>query len=231
VGTQRIAWSLAVLTLLVAPRAASARNLEIALSNEENLETAGAPSAPMDVSKPPEATPDVPLSKSHRDDLLSQFKGLVHMGLKKVAYDKWEGREMADCSKADKSGERWEYRCEIITGEGIGDYYFFPSESRQLATLQELDIRVDTADDNILEDFRRPVQLLFGNGSLVTKPVVQAKVRGPIRHWNTGEDIAELFIDHAVRPEGSVRFVWMRSPLVAGGQASLPDTQASVKPQ
>ena len=57
--------------------------------------------------------------------------------------------------------------------------------------------------------------------SLVQKPVVRAKATGVIRHWNTGTDIAELFIDHSVRPEGSVRFIWMRSPWVAGQQASL----------
>jgi len=67
------------------------------------------------------------------------------------------------------------------------------------------------------------VQELFGKGVLVAKPVFQAQTSGPIRHWNTGEDIVELFIDHGVRPEGSVRFVWMRSPLVAGSQARLLD--------
>ncbi len=224
VRTQQIIWSLAFLVLLIGPQSSSAKDIELAFSNEQNLETAGAPYAPMDVSRPPEAPPDVPLSKSHRDDLLSQFQGLVHMGLKKTSYEKWEGRDMADCSKPERPAERWSYRCEIITGEGTGDYYFYPNETRRLATLQELDIRVDAADEKILDDFRRPVQQLFGKGFLVPKPVVQAEARGPIRHWNTGEDIAELFIDHGVRPEGSVRFVWMRSPLVAGSQALLVNT-------
>jgi len=220
-----------LLILLPACRTASAQDIKLVFSKDQNLETAGAPYAPMDVSRSPETGSDMSLSKSHRAELLSQFKGLVHMGLKKATYEKWEGRDMADCMKPEKPDARWSYRCEIITGEGTGDYYFYPSESRRLATLQELDIRVDAADEKILDDFRRPVQDLFGKGTLVAKTTVQSQAIGPIRHWNTGEDIAELFIDHSVRPEGAVRFVWMRSPLVGGTQARLPDGQASLKSQ
>jgi hypothetical protein len=173
--------------------------------------------------------PTVPLSSNQRSELLGEFKGLVHMGLRKATYETWEGKDMADCDKPQRAEERWTYRCEIITGQGNGYYYFFPNESRQASTLQELDIRVDAADERLLDDFRRPVQELFGQASFVEKTTVRSKPTGPIRHWNTGEEIAELFIDHAVRPEGSVRFVWMRSPLAAGANASLPDRQPAAE--
>jgi len=198
---------------------ASAREIEPASSKEQNIESAGAPYAPLEVSRPLEVSAGLPLTKDHRAELLSEFKGLVHMGLRKATYERWEGKDMADCSKPDNPQERWMYRCQIITGEGNGFYYFYPGESRRTATLQELDIRVDAADEKVLDDFRRPVQELFGKGSLVERPAVRAQPRGPIRHWNSGNDIAELFIDHSIRPEGSVRFVWMRAPLVGGQQA------------
>jgi hypothetical protein len=192
-----------------------------AQAQEPTLSTAGAAYAPLDVSKKG-VDPTVPLSNSQRNELLSEFKGLVHMGMRKIAYDQWEGKDMADCDKPQRSSERWSYRCEIITGDGNGYYYFYPNETRQTATLQELDIRVQAADETLLDDFRRPVQELFGRASFVEKTSVQAKPTGPIRHWNTISDVVELFIDRGVRPEGSVRFVWMRSPLVSGAQASLP---------
>jgi hypothetical protein len=190
-------------------------------AQELSLSAAGAAYAPLDVTKRGQ-DPTVPLSNSQRNELLSEFSGLVHMGLRKVAYEQWEGKEMADCDRPQSRQDRWSYRCEIITGEGNGYYYFYPNETRQAATLQELDIRVHAADERLLDDFRRPVQELFGRASFVEKTTVQAKPTGPIRHWTTLSDIAELFIDRSVRPEGSVRFVWMRSPLVSGAQASLP---------
>ncbi len=189
---------------------------------EVKLESAGAPYAPLEITKGSAHDPSMPLSKSQRNELLGEFKGLVHMGLQKAVYEQWKGREMADCSPSDREDEKWSYRCEIITGQGNGYYYFFPNESRQVSTLQELDIRVHAADDKLLDDIRRPVQDLFGQASFVLKPRVRSKPTGPIRHWNTGQEVAELFIDHAERPEGSVRFVWMRSPLASGDHARLP---------
>jgi hypothetical protein len=195
--------------------------LSLASAQDPALESAGAPYAPLEVSKKGQ-DPLVPLSNSQRSELLGEFKGLVHMGLRKVAYEQWEGKEMADCDKPQRADDRWSYRCEIITGQGNGYYYFFPNEARQASTLQELDIRVHAADERLLDDFRRPVQDMFGQASFVDKTTVRSKPSGRIRHWNSNEDIAELFMDHAVRPEGSVRFVWMRSPLAAGAQVSLP---------
>jgi hypothetical protein len=193
------------------------------LAQDPSLSSAGSPYAPLEVTKRGQ-DPTVPLSVSQRHELLGEFKGLVHMGLRKASYEQWEGKDMADCDKPQHAEDRWSYRCEIITGQGNGYYYFFPNESRQTSTLQELDIRVHSADEGLLDDFRRPVQDLFGRASFVAKPTVRSKPTGLIRHWNTGEDVAELFIDHAVRPEGSVRFVWMRSPLAAGAHARLPDS-------
>jgi hypothetical protein len=226
-GRSRFTWGLAVCAFLSLSRVASAREIELASSKEQNLETAGAPYAPLEVSRPLTVSPSLPLTKDHRAELLSEFKGLVHMGLRKVSYERWEGKDMADCTKPESPEDRWAYRCQIITGEGNGFYYFYPGESRRTATLQELDIRVDAADEKVLDDFRRPVQELLGKGSIVERPSVRAKPRGPIRHWNTGDDIAELFIDHSIRPEGSVRFVWMRAPLVGGQQAKAPANTGS----
>jgi len=188
---------------------------------EPVLESAGAPYAPLEVNHKGH-DPLIPLSKSERDELLGEFKGLVHMGLRKVTLQQWEGKDMADCDKPQTAEDHWSYRCEIITGQGNGYYYFFPNESRQASTLQELDIRVHATDERLLDDFRRPVQDMFGQASFVEKTTVRAKPSGRIRHWNTREDVAELFMDHGVRPEGSVRFVWMRSPLASVDHASLP---------
>lgn len=192
---------------------------------EVSLESAGAPYAPLEISKGSTHDPRMPLTKSQRNELLGEFKGLVHMGLHKSNYEQWKGREMADCSPADRDDQKWSYRCEIITGQGNGYYYFYPNESRQMSTLQELDIRVNAGDEKLLDDIRRPVQDLFGQASFVLKPRVRSKPSGPIRRWNTGEDIAELFIDRGERPEGTVRFVWTRSPLAAGGHAALPNPE------
>jgi hypothetical protein len=213
---------LAVLAGLSVSGLASARDIELASSKDLTVETAGAPYAPLEVSKTVQVSPSLPITQDHRAELLSEFKGLVHMGLLKASYETWKGKDMADCAKPENPEERWAYRCQIITGEGNGFYYFYPGESRRTATLQELDIRMDAADEKVLDDFRRPVQELFGRGSMVSTPAVRAKTRGPIRHWNTGNDVVELFIDHSVRPEGTVRFVWMRSPLVGGAHAALP---------
>jgi len=198
--------------------------LQTGIAQDPALESAGAPYAPLEVSKQTGRDPSVPLSHSERDELLSEFRGLVHMGLHPVAYERWEGKEMADCDKPSRSQDRWSYRCEIITGQGNGYYYFYPNESRQAATLQELDIRVNATDERLLDDFRGPVQNLFGRASFVEKASVSAKPSGPIRHWETRSDVAELFIDHGVRPEGSVRFIWLRSPLVSSAHAFLTET-------
>ena len=209
------------LFLLLLPFAAGA-----VLAQDPSLESAGASYAPLEVSKKM-SDPLVPLSSSQRNELLGEFKGLVHMGLHKVTLEKWEGKDMADCDKPQRAEDRWSYRCEIITGQGNGYYYFYPTESRTASTLQELDIRVNAADEQLLDDFRRPVQEMFGRASFVEAPTVHTKTSGPIRHWATQDDTAELFIDHTVRPEGSVRFVWMRSPLISNARASLTRAPSS----
>jgi hypothetical protein len=182
---------------------------------------AGEAYAPLDVSKHDASL--TPLTASQRRELLGEFKGLVHLGLRQVSYDRWEGRDMADCTPPASSGDRWSLKCEVITGQGDGMYYFYPSQARRTATLQHMDIRVDAADEKLLDDFRRPVQEFLGKASFVEKPSVQAKASGLIRRWSAGDDTAELFIDHSSRPQGAVRFVWMRSLLAAGAQAWLKD--------
>lgn len=190
---------------------------------DPNLTSAGAPYAPMDASKASDSY--AKLSASERDELLSEFKGLVNLGLRAVPYEKWNAKEMADCERPDRNvSVSWTHRCEIITGQGNGYYYFYPNETRQASTLQELDIRLHASDEQLLDDFRRPVQDLFGRASFVDNPTtVKTKAASPIRRWNTNSDVVELFMDRSVRPEGSVRFVWKRSPLVSSSQASLPN--------
>jgi len=199
------------------------------MSQDPSLETAGEPYAPLDVTKRPGQDPRHPLSSSQRQELLGEFKGLVHMGLRESTYEAWEGKKIADCDASQNPRDRWSYRCEILTGQGSGLYYFYPNESRHVATLQNLDIRVDASAEKLLDDFRQPVQALFGQASFVPTPTVRARTTGVIRHWNSGSDVAELFIDHSVRPEGSVRFVWLRSPLVGGAHAEGPKKTPDVQ--
>jgi hypothetical protein len=197
-------------------------------AQDPNLETAGAPYAPLDVSKKHD-DPTVPLSQSQRDELLDEFKGLVNLGMHKVSYESWEGKDMADCDGPQNGDDHWSHRCEIITGQGEGYYYFYPSESHKTSTLQQLDVRVNASDEKLLDDFRWPVQQLFGKASFVEKPSVRSKPSGPIRRWDTGSDVAELFIDHSTRPEGAVRFVWTRAPLIASLHAGLSSQLAQAK--
>lgn len=214
---KRILFTLSILSLTLGAQAASQRQ-----QTEPSLTTAGAPYAPIDVTK---RSSDMytQLSSSERVELLSEFKGLVHLGLRTVSYERWDAKEMADCdTPASGASVKWTHRCEIITGQGNGYYYFYPNESRQASTLQELDIRLHASDEKLLDDFRRPVQELFGRASFVDNPTVKAKAASPVRRWNTNSDVVELFMDRSVRPEGSVRFVWKRSPLVSSSQASLP---------
>jgi hypothetical protein len=191
---------------------------------EPPLSTAGAPYAPLDVSKKSQ-DPLIPLTAGQRVELLSEFKGLVHLGMRKTPFESWGAKEMADCERPGQgSGDTWSHKCEIITGQGNGFYYFYPNETRQTATLQAVDIRVHASDQRLLDDFKLPVQDMFGRASLVETTTVKSKPTSPIRRWSTVSDVIELFMDRSVRPEGSVRFVWKRAPLVSTAQASLPKT-------
>src|SRR5579872_1361386 len=156
--------------------------------NEVASATEGRPYAPLDVSHASHEDPYRILTPEERKDLLGEFKGLVHMGLEKTSYEHWSGKSMADCEsgngnkKADSGEDRWQYKCEIITGEGNGLYYFYPDESRRAYTLQRVDVRLHTGDHDLLNDVRRSLQTLFGRSS---------SVEGRY-HWETTEDIAEL---------------------------------------
>lgn len=158
------------------------------------------------------------LTQEEREDLLGEFKGLVHMGLEKASYERWSGRNMSDCESASGArqaagGEdRWQYKCEIITGQGNGFYYFYPNESRQAYTLQRVDVRLHTGDRGLLNEMRRSLQGLFGKSSSVDGRY----------HWETTEDVAELFIEGPDGdPQKLIRFVWNRSPLTGSRQAML----------
>jgi len=184
--------------------------------NEVAPATEGRPYAPLDVSQESHEDPYRTLTPEEREDFLGEFKGLVHMGMEKTSYDRWSGKSMSDCESAGNNQaagdwkDRWQYKCEIITGEGNGFYYFYPDESRRAFMLQRVDVRLHTGDHGLLNDVRRSLQTLFGRSS---------SVDGHYR-WETAEDVAELFVES---PEGDsqklIRFVWNRAPLGGNRQA------------
>ncbi len=178
----------------------------LTLAQEPALQSAGAAYAPTDPPKQGH-DPTLPLTKFQRNELMSEFKGLVHLGLKKVTYDQWKSKELADCDQSTK--EAWRYRCEIMTGQGNAFYYFYPTGAG--AVLQKFDVRVHASDARLLDDFRTPVQDMFGRASIVEKPTENVKTRGTVRRWNPDGDVIELYMDHTTRAEGAVRFIWTRS--------------------
>jgi hypothetical protein len=187
-------------------------NKTFAQTDELAVYSVYAPNAPMDPKH--EDHSDAPLSKRQRKVLLGEFKGLVHLGLRKTTYSQWEGKDMGDCMHAENSTEHWTQKCIIQTAQGEGTYYFFSSDSQQSANLQDIDIHIDAASAKLLDDFRGPVEDYFGKSSLVERPFVQAKTSGPIHHWDVENTVVELFMDCSTRPEGSVRFIWVRSPQI-----------------
>jgi hypothetical protein len=188
------------------------------LASDPTLSTAGAPYAPLDAKN--RKDPTVPMSGSEREELMSEFRGLVALGLQPQPFEKWQGRSMADCYAHERS-EAWRQKCEIITGQGRGWYYFYPNEARGANTLQHLDIRLDVGDTKLVEDANRQLRGLLGSPEVVPQDKAGVRAKGAVRHWNTGKDVADLYIDVSETPEGRVRFVWKRSPLVAGGSARL----------
>jgi|SRR6185437_10170671 len=184
-----------------------------------NLETAGTSKAPLEISKESLRDPTLPLTKDQRKSFVSEFKGLVYMGLEKASYERWQGRSMSDCVSAEQSPKNapgWEYKCELITGQGGGNYFFYPSENRRRCTLQRIDIHLDAADARLVDDLRASLQALLGRG------VPTFKNQRPGRHWDTGEEVADLFIDSSdPRAPEAVRFVWNRSAQAASSQAKL----------
>ncbi len=194
---------------------------------DSGLSTAGAGFAPLDVSKAASKDPLVPMSSEERLTLLKEFKGLVAMALDKSSYDRWTGRPMSDCFSSESingatdAPAGWHYRCEMITGEGDGFYYFYPSEARRGFTLQHVDIRIEAFDAKLIDEMRSSLHPLLGQSIRPpegTRPVATA--RGPVHHWETSADIAYLFDDvPPSHPQGSVRFLWSRAPLAGTHQA------------
>ena len=189
----------------------------VPLRADLTLNDAGAPYAPTEVNKKEETA--LYLSPSELEDVMKEFRGLVAMGLRPEAYDRWGGRSMADCFPPDQSSESWRYRCEIITAQCNGFYYFFPNESRRNATLQQIDIKIHASENELMDALKKSVRSLFGRETVLEPRQAGVKARGPVRHWNTGTDVADLFVDVSENPAGLVRFVWKRSPLIGGDHA------------
>lgn len=186
-------------------------------AGETGLSTAGAGFAPMDVKKAQD--PLVPISKAQRDEFLQQFKGLIAMGINPQSYARWGGQSMADCEAPARGSDAWCQKCQIDMPDAVGVYYFYPNSKGGACTLQQVDVHVKSTEEVLLKDFRPPLQELLGRGSLT---------QGAGRHWDTGQDIADLFLDVQ---DGSgeppyVHFVWSRSPLIWNNPNALIRTNA-----
>lgn len=160
----------------------------------EQLETAGAPYAPLDPSKVKST-----LTQEDRDDAVKEFKGLMSMALSKVPENRWAGRSMADCERASQKGS-WCSRCEIIMPHANGFYFFYPEGGS--CTLQQFEAHVHT-DGSVMSQMRAPLQSYFGRGESLES--------GMRRRWITEGDKAELFLDRT-RGEPFVHFLWSRDP-------------------
>jgi len=181
------------------------------------------PYAPMDIRQKG-ASPSASLSRAERKELVQEFRGLLSLGTRNHSFESWSGKSMADCYEPDNAGDRWKHKCEIITGQGNGFYYFYEDSSRRAATLQRVDVVLQTSDEHLLKELRPTLLQIFGRREMMVNARPGLKTVGPIRHWNTGQDIADLYLDATTSLNGTVRFVWTRAPLTATRQAQLPKT-------
>jgi hypothetical protein len=126
---------------------------------------------------------------------------------------------MADCAAPENRSERWHYRCEVITAQCNGFYYFYSSEDRRAATLQQVEVKVHASESQLMDDFKTFLRKLFGRERVLEPQEARLPARGAVRHWATHQDTADLFMDISENPAGVVRFVWKRAPLASAEQA------------
>lgn len=187
------------------------RTAEMTLSNSNS------PRAPLTVSKG--KSPSASLSREERKDLIQEFRGLLSFGTKNHPLASWKGRSMADCYAPQQATDRWAQKCEIITGQGNGFYYFYGGDAVKGPTLQHVEVFLQTSDQAMLAELRPTLRRLFGTRELVVQNRPGVAALGSIWHWNTGEEFADLFLDAHHSTNGTVHFVWTRAPLATTKQA------------
>lgn len=190
-------------------------------ASDLDVSTASYPYAPIDAKLRGNVASS--LTRAERRELASEFRGLLAMGKRNYDFDSWSGKPMADCYAPERPTDRWKHKCEIITGQGNG-FYFFYDVSGGEAILQQVEVFLQASDPILLDELNPTLRHLFGRREMIVPKRPGYKTVGPIRHWNTGEQIADLFLDASQSPNGTVRFVWSRGALVRTAQASLPKT-------
>lgn len=182
---------------------------EISLSNSNRPY---APSSPSSKGHSPSAS----LSKNEAKEMVSEFRGILSMGARNHAFEGWKAKEMVDCYEPEAS-DPWTHKCEIITGQGNGFYYFYRSPGAASATLQRVEVYMQTSDERFLEELKPTVRHLFGGRerNVASQPGLTSV--GPIRHWESGSHVGDLFLDGKASMNGTVRFIWTRSPLARTG--------------
>lgn len=140
------------------------------------------------------------------------------MGMRSDSYERWGGRSMADCFASENRSARWSYRCEVMTAQCNGVYYFYPTGSRQASTLQEMEVNVHVSEPQSLNDFKISLRSLFGREKALEPRAARLPARGAVRHWETPNDRANLFMDVSENPAGWIRFVWKRGSIAIGNE-------------
>lgn len=182
---------------------------------ELDLANGHTPYAPLDIKETANVTPS--LSRADRAELIQEFRGLLAMGQKNYIFDRWAGRPMADCYSPESSQERWRHKCEIMMGHGNGYYFFY--DAAEGAVLQQVEVLLPTSDASLIEDLKPTLRRLFGAREMTLARRPGYSAIGPIRRWNTGGQIGDLFLDASRSPAGTIRFIWSRGELARSREA------------
>ena len=174
------------------------------------------PRAPLDVQKG--QSPTGSLTRDEVKEVVSEFGGILYMGLQNYSYDKWQGKEMSDCRPA--TSEAWCYQCAMITGHATTYYSFYRDANRRSCTLQQMDVHFEVADPNVIKYLKRPVHSLLGEAVSDFKSSssdAEWGGSGNAWKWKSEEDLAYLYMDSdagTANGQGLARFQWRRSPLL-----------------
>ena len=168
--------------------------------------------APLDVRKGamPMAT------AADASELSGEFGGILYMGQRAYQYERWPGKEMADCQS--KSAGSLCGECRLIMGHANADYYFYRN-AQQECTLQQVDAQFQASDPALLRTFRRTAQPLLGSSVKGSKPASNEPGWEGSGHgwkWEDSTDLAYLYMDTeqgSYNGEGIARFQWRRTPL------------------
>jgi hypothetical protein len=149
-------------------------------------------------------------------ELNSEFRGLIHMGLRKYPSDRWPGKEMSDCRPIQSHGGC--PVCELQMGHADADYYFYPEDGA--CTLQQVDAHFPTSDPDTFVVLKRTAQMLFGSSPRRMDKPNSSDVgwdgAGPGWRWESDGDLGYLYNDREQASSdglGKIRFQWRRPPL------------------